>query len=174
MATHSTQSQQHSNLWTSALAKCQQPANDAALLLIRAMLAVVFIYHGAQKLFGWWGGHGIEGTAGWMASIGIPLPTLNAILAGGAEFFGGIVLLLGTGARLAAIPMAFTMAVAVYVTSGGGFSVINHGFEYPLTLGVILVAIALLGPGRYTIGNALGLLIGKKEALRINPVIAQA
>src|SRR5688572_23284053 len=81
---------------------------DNGLLLIRAVLAMVFIYHGGQKLFGWFGGYGIVGTAGWMASVGIPFPMLSTVLAASVEFFGGIILLLGTGARLAAIPMAFT------------------------------------------------------------------
>ena len=69
----------------------QNRCADIGLFLIRAVLAVVFIYHGSQKLFGWFGGHGIGGTAGWMESMGIPYPMLSAVLAGGTEFFGGIV-----------------------------------------------------------------------------------
>jgi putative oxidoreductase len=125
---------------------------DTGLLLIRAILAVVFIYHGSQKLFGCFGGYGIDGTASWMASVGIPFPTLSALTAGATEFFGGIVLLLGPGARLAAIPMAFTMLVAV-ATTHNGFDVRTGGMEYPLTLGVILMALVLLGPGRFTVSN---------------------
>ena len=59
---------------------------DLGLLLLRTMLAVVFLWHGSQKLFGLFGGHGIDGTAVWLGSIGVPLPTLSAILAGASEF----------------------------------------------------------------------------------------
>ena len=126
---------------------------DNGLLLIRAVLAMVFIYHGGQKLFGWFDGYGIVGTAGWMASVGIPFPMLSTVLAASVEFFGGIILLLGTGARLAAIPMAFTMLVAIVTAHSTGFDARTGGMEYPLTLGVVLVALALLGPGRLTVGR---------------------
>ena len=88
----------------------QRRATDTALFLIRMVLAAVFIFHGSQKLFGWFGGYGIAGTAGFMETIGIPFPTLSALLAGVTEFAGGIILLLGTGTRIAAIPMAFTIS----------------------------------------------------------------
>jgi putative oxidoreductase len=127
---------------------------DTGLFLIRAILAVVFIYHGSQMLFGWFGGYGIEGTANWMASIGIPFPTLSALMAGSTEFFGGIVLLLGTGTRLAALPMAFNMLVAS-ATAHSGFNAQTGGMEYPLTLGVILLALVLLGPGRFTVSKLI-------------------
>jgi len=133
-------------------ASTQQRMTDTGLFLIRAILAVVFIYHGSQKLFGSFGGHGIEGTAGFMGTIGIPFPTFSAVMAGVTEFAGGIVLLLGTGARLAALPMAFTMLVAI-ATALSGFDVRTGGMEYALTLGVILLALALLGPGRFTVSN---------------------
>jgi putative oxidoreductase len=126
---------------------------DIGLFLIRAVLAAVFIYHGGQKLFGLFGGYGIEGTAGWMASIGIPFPTLSTVLAGGTEFFGGIVLLLGTGTRLAAVPMAFNMLVAIATVHRSGFDARSGGMEFPLTLAVLLAALALIGPGRLTVGN---------------------
>lgn len=128
---------------------------DVGLLLIRMVLAAVFIYHGGQKLFGIFGGYGISGTAGWMGSVGIPLPTLSATLAGGTEFFGGIVLLLGTGARIAAVPMAFCMLVAVTMVHRSAFDARSGGMEYALTLGVVLVSLALIGPGRLTLGRLL-------------------
>ena len=128
----------------------QNRLNDVALLLIRGMLGVVFIYHGSQKLFGWFGGGGFSGTAAFMESLGIPLPVLSALLAGSAEFFGGIVLIVGTGTRLAAIPMAFTMLVGIVTVHHSAFGLQHNGMEYTLTLGVVLVALALLGPGRLT------------------------
>lgn len=123
-------------------------AHDTGLLLLRAVLAAVFVYHGGQKLFGWFGGYGIEGTAQWMAGQGIPFPVLSVLLAGSAELFGGLALLAGgLAARLATVPMAFTMAVAIVTTHLGAFDARAGGMEYPLTLGVALVALGLTGPG---------------------------
>jgi putative oxidoreductase len=131
----------------------QKHATDTALFLIRTVLAAVFLFHGSQKLFGWFGGYGIAGTAGFMETIGIPFPTLSALLAGVTEFVGGVVLLVGTGTRIAAIPMAFTMLVAIATVHRGGFSAQSGGMEYPLTLGVVLFALVLLGPGRFTVSR---------------------
>lgn len=124
--------------------------SDVGMLLIRGIVGTVFVFHGAQKLFGLFGGPGIEGFAGFLGSVGVPLPTVNAALAGSAEFFGGWVLLAGVGARLAAVPLLATMLVAITVVRGHGFDVRNGGVEYPLTLAVILAGIALIGPGRLT------------------------
>jgi putative oxidoreductase len=125
-------------------------ATDLGLFLIRSVLAAVFIFRGGQKLFGLFGGYGIIGTAGWMASIGIPFPTVSTVLVGATEFFGGTVLLLGTGTRLAAIPMTFAMLVAILTVHGGAFDAQKGGIEFPLTLAVTLAALALTGPGRLT------------------------
>ena len=125
--------------------------HDFALLLIRMMLAAIFIYHGGQKLFGWFGGHGLAGTAVFFAHLGIPHPTLAVILSGATEFFGGLALLFGLGLRLAAIPMAFNMAVACLTVHRGAFDATKGGMEYPLTLFVVLLAMVILGPGRFTL-----------------------
>lgn len=132
--------------------------SDAGLLGIRLMLGVVFTYHGSQKLFGAFGGPGIEGFGGFLASLGVPLPTLNAYMAGGAEFFGGLLLALGVGARLASVPVAFTMSVAAIMVHGGAFGAQNGGMEYPLTLAVVTAGIGLIGPGRLTLVNVLRML----------------
>jgi len=134
----------------------QNHAADFGLFLIRAVLAAVFFYHGSQKLFGWFGGHGLEATAQWMGSIGIPFPRLNALLASVTEVAGAVVLLMGTGTRLAAVPMAFTMAVAIATVHNSGFDVRTGGMEYALTLGVVLVALVLTGPGEFTLGRLFG------------------
>jgi putative oxidoreductase len=123
--------------------------NDFALLLIRLILAAIFIYHGGGKLFGWFGGHGLHGTAGFFAEHGIPYPQVAAVLSGATEFFGGLVLVLGIGTRLVAIPMAFNMAVACTTVHYGAFAA-PRGMEYPLTLAVVLVVMVALGPGRFT------------------------
>lgn len=133
------------------LAAAVQPwAADAGLLTLRAALGAVFVYHGGQKLFGLFGGHGLTGTAQWMGSIGIPLPYFSALAAGSAEFFGGLAVLLGFWPRIAAVPMVFTMLVAIVTAHWGKFDARAGGMEYPLTLAAALVAIALVGGGRWT------------------------
>lgn len=125
---------------------------NLALFLVRTMLAGVFIFHGAQKLFGAFDGPGIDGMAAFNESLGIPMPVISAYMAGATEFFGGFILLIGTGARLAAIPMVFTMLVASFVAHSG-FDIQKGGMEYSLTLAVFLAAIAIGGPGEWTIAK---------------------
>ena len=116
------------------------------------MLALVFSFHGAQRLFGLFGGYGLEGTAQWMRSVGIPLPMLSASLAGGTELLGGLPLLLGLFHRSAALLLAFTMLVAAWTHTG--FSAASGGMEYPLTLALVSLGLALTGPGRYSLRAA--------------------
>jgi putative oxidoreductase len=129
------------------------PVNiDLGLLVIRLMLGFVGIYHGSQKLFAWpFGGYGISGTAEFMGKLGMPMPTGAAIAAGSAEFFGGLLLALGLFSRIGNIFFAFTMFVAVATVHWkNGFSG-QGGFEYPFTLGVVLVALIISGPGKYAV-----------------------
>lgn len=123
-------------------------SSDVGLLVARAALGVVFFYHGSQKLFGWFSGPGIDGVTQFFANVGIPLPHASAWAASLTETFGGLALLLGLGTRIVSVPLAFTMAVAVSVLAGNGFSAQAGGFEYPLTLGLILITLALTGGGR--------------------------
>ena len=128
----------------------QATRSDLGLLILRLMIGAVFVFHGAGKLFGWFGGYGIEGTAGFFESLGIPFPVLSVLLAGGAEFFGGLLLIAGFGVRLIAAPLAFTMLVGAITAHGGAFSAQAGGMEYPLTLAVAAAALGLLGPGRFS------------------------
>ncbi|MCT7655557.1 DoxX family protein [Oceanimonas sp. NS1] len=95
---------------------------------------IILAAHGAQKLFGWFGGYGLEGTGQWMASIGLGPGYLMALLAGSAEFFGGLALLLGLLTRPAALVSAVTMLVALFsVHIDNGLFMANNGYEYALT-----------------------------------------
>jgi putative oxidoreductase len=125
--------------------------SDTGLLLIRGMVGVVFVFHGAQKLFGWFDGSGIQGFAGYLTSLGVPFPTLNACLAGSAEFFGGLALLTGIAVRFAAVPLVITMLVASFVVHGEAFSSGKKGMEYPLTLAFVVAGLAFTGPGKVTL-----------------------
>jgi putative oxidoreductase len=134
------------------------------LFFIRGMLGVVFMFHGSQKLFGWFGGGGLSGTAGFMEQIGLPLPAVSAIMAGAAEFFGGLALLLGLGTRIATLPLVFTMLVAAFVVHGGAFSVQQGGMEYPLTLAIVLAGLGLTGGGRLSVGARLNSRVAPGKA----------
>jgi len=126
--------------------------NDYGLFILRALAGSVFLFHGAQKLFGAFGGYGIEGTAGWMESIGIPFPTLSTIMAGGTEFLAGVAFLTGIGTRLLSAPVAFAMLVGAF-TAHSGFDVQQGGMEYPLVLAAVAVSLGLSGPGRLSLGS---------------------
>jgi len=124
---------------------------DIGLTLLRVILGVVFLAHGYQKLFV----YGIGGVTGTFTQMGIPAAHLSAYLATFAEFFGGIALLLGLFTRLAAIPVAFTMVVAILqVHLQGGFYA-PKGVEYPLTLLVGNIALVVAGGGAFALDNIL-------------------
>lgn len=125
-------------------------------LILRAPIGLILAAHGAQKLFAWFGGYGLDGTGQWMASIGLTPGYLMAVLAGSAEFFGGLALLLGLFTRPAAVVVAFAMLIAIFsVHIGNGLFLANNGYEYGLTLFVVLVAIAVQGGGRFSIDNLI-------------------
>lgn len=133
-----------------------QHRTDLAMLALRSVLGAVFIAHGSQKLFGWFGGYGIAGTGQWMASIGLEPGWLMALLAGSGEFFGGLALLLGLATRPAALVTAFTMLVALFVAHwDNGFFIGNNGYEYALTLMVASLAVLLQGAGRLSLDQLL-------------------
>lgn len=144
---------------------------DLGLLLVRLMVGVVGIYHGGQKLFGAFDGMGIDGFTGFLTSLGVPAPHLSAYLAGGAEFFGGLLILTGILTRLAAIPFAITMLTAILTVHLGKFNAGTGGMEYPLTLLVIAVSLALTGPGRLTVPALVRALRGQPATGR-NAVLA--
>jgi putative oxidoreductase len=127
-----------------------------AALALRVPLGIIFVAHGAQKLFGWFGGYGLEGTGQWMASIGLHPGYLMALLAGSAEFFGGIALVLGLLVRPAAAALAFSMLVAIVtVHIGHGLFVGNNGYEYALAMFAASVSLLVSGAGRVSADAAL-------------------
>ncbi|MCQ6279500.1 DoxX family protein [Bacillus sp. EB600] len=126
------------------------------LLLIRLVMGVAFMGHGAQKLFGWFGGYGLKGTGGWMESLGIKPGVTMALLAGLAEFVGGVLFVLGLLTPLAGIMIAGTMVVAIAKVHGpNGFWGTNNGYEFNLILIAVALGIALAGPGQYALDALL-------------------
>ena len=126
--------------------------NSFAALPLRVPAGIIFMAHGAQKLFGWFGGYGLEGTGQWMASIGLQPGYLMALGAGSAEFFGGLALLLGLLVRPAAAVLALTMLVAIVtVHLANGLFMSNNGYEFALALLAITVALLGSGGGRLSV-----------------------
>ena len=137
-----------------ALLKVLNSEQNWSPVLLRLVAGSVFVAHGAQKLFAWFGGYGLEGTGQYMASIGLEPGYTMALLAGSAEFFGGLALLFGLLVRPAALGLAVTMLVAIFAAHfSAGFFLSNGGYEYALTLFAVSVALALQGAGRLSLDS---------------------
>ncbi|MBB1322203.1 MULTISPECIES: DoxX family protein [unclassified Shewanella] len=131
-------------------------------LALRVPVGIIFMAHGAQKLFGWFGGYGLEGTGQWMASIGMEPGVLMAFMAGSAELFGGLFILLGLLTRPAAVVLAFTMVIAIAsVHISNGLFMANNGYEFALALLAITVSLAISGSGRVGIDNVIAAKLAK-------------
>lgn len=125
-------------------------------LILRVPVGIILMGHGSQKLFGWFGGYGLQGTGQWMESLGMHPGVLMAGMAGSAEFFGGLALVLGLLIRPAAAIVAFTMLMAILtVHISNGLFLANNGYEYALALLVALVALAIQGSGRVSLDNVI-------------------
>lgn len=129
------------------------------LLALRVGLGCVMIVHGAQKLFGMFGGGGLEGTTQFFASIGIPMAGAAALLVGLVEFFGGIAVIVGAWTHIAALLLAIDMLVAIItVHLPNGFSG-EGGYEFTFVLFLVAMTLFFVGPGHYS-------LDGKRHAGR--------
>ena len=117
------------------------------LTILRIILGIVFVMHGGQKLFV----YGMDGVAGGFAQMGVPIPGITGPLTALVEFFGGLALMTGLLSRLAAIGLIIVMLGAIFIAhlSAGFFA--PNGYEFPLTLVAGLAAIALIGPGGYSL-----------------------
>ncbi len=134
------------------------PEIDAGLLLLRVLVGVTFALHGFQKLFGWFGGGGLDGTAAWFAALGFGSGRSAAVMAGAGEVAGGLGLAAGLLTPLAAAAMAGTMTTAALVNNAdAGFWSVNKGWELNGYLIVIAAAVAVTGPGVYSLDHLLGL-----------------
>ncbi|MCA9115791.1 MAG: DoxX family protein [Planctomycetaceae bacterium] len=131
-------------------------AVETSLLIVRVVAGVIFAAHGGQKLFGWWGGKGIEfkvemmGLLAWPVSIG--------------EFFGGVGLIVGFLTRFSAASLIVIMVGAIATVHGKhGLFLQNSGFEYNLALIGLLAPTMLAGPGCCAIGHSLPLPRSKRS-----------
>ena len=128
------------------------------LLILRLVVGLTMTAHGAQKLFGWFGGYGLKGTGGFLEQLGFIPGRRNALFAGLAEFTGGLLLALGLATPLAATLIISVMFVAVAtVHVKHGYFNHNQGFEYNLTLATVALSLAFIGAGPVSVDAALHL-----------------
>ena len=123
--------------------------------LVRVTAGLLLVPHGAQKLFGWFGGYGIEATGQFFAAK-LGLPASLALTAGTIEFFGGLLLAAGIATRPVAALVFGLMAVAVVqVHLPAGFFWTNGGYEYPLLWGIVALSFVIRGGGRYSVDGLI-------------------
>jgi putative oxidoreductase len=134
----------------------RHPRQDLGLLIFRVGLGATLAAHGTQKLFGWFGGHGVAGTSGGMKAMGFLPPRTSALMAGLGEAGGGTLLALGLATPVAGAAAASTMLAAGSVHKPAGFFATEGGFEYNVILGLGGAALAIGGPGYYSIDRVLG------------------
>ena len=131
---------------------------DAGILVARVVFGLLMAAHGAQKLFGWFGGYGLAGTAGFFESLGFRPARFFAATAAGTELVAGLLMALGLlGPVGPALFVSLMIVAAVTVHWQHGLFAQNNGVEMPLLYGVAGVALALTGPGAYSLDAALGL-----------------
>lgn len=129
-----------------------------ALLILRLVVGLTMAAHGAQKLFGWFGGYGLTGTGGFLEQLGFIPGRRNALFAGLAEFIGGLLLAIGLATPIAATLIISVMFVAVAtVHVKKGYFNHNQGYEYNLLLTVVVLSVTIIGAGPLSLDAALGL-----------------
>ena len=130
---------------------------SGGLLIGRLVVGLGVAAHGAQKLFGWFGGHGLAGTTGYLESLGYRPGRVFATLAGLGEFTSGILIALGLFGPIGPALLLSVMIVAMSQGYRNGFFAMNNGIELPLLYATAGVALACTGPGAYSLDAALGL-----------------
>jgi putative oxidoreductase len=140
-----------------ALARLYRPLDRFAWGALRFAAGAWLVPHGAQKLFGWFGGHGLEATSAGFAKMGFEPGWLVGPLVGGTEFFGGILIAIGLLTRPAALAAVILLLVAaIEVHLANGFFWGNRGYEYPLLWAVLCATITVRGGGPLSVDRALG------------------
>ena len=130
---------------------------DLALLVLRVVVGLLFAGHGAQKLFGAFGGGGLEGTAGMFDNIGLRPGWLHARAAGTAEFAGGLLLAIGLFTPFAAgVLIAVMMAAVITVHAPNGIWNTQQGYEFNLVMAAVVFALAGAGAGSWSLDHAFG------------------
>lgn len=156
-----------------------------ALLIARLIIGLGMAVHGAQKLFGWFGGHGLQGTGGFFEMMGFRPGRLFAFFAGAGELGGGLLIALGLLGPVGPALMILVMVVAIFAVHWkNGFLASNDGFELPLLYAAAALVLAFSGAGPYSLDawlnppwrwtpESTGLLIGCALVLAITSLGAR-
>jgi putative oxidoreductase len=131
-------------------------AGDYTDTVIRVTTGLFLVPHGAQKLFGWFGGYGLEATGQYFESIGLSNGYLVALSAGSVEFFGGLALALGLLTRISAVAAFVLLAVAITIHLPNGFMWTDGGLEYPLMWAIFALYFVVKGGGNYSLDRLIG------------------
>jgi len=147
---------------------------DAALLFVRLVIGLAMAAHGAQKLFGWFGGYGLAGTGGFLEGLGFRPGRVFAFFAGLGEMGGGLLMALGLAGALGPAIIVMVMLVAIFsVHISKGFFITNGGWELNACYIASAVAVAYVGNGAYSLDRAFGLdVLGSTQAATILMVAA--
>ena len=134
--------------------------NDVALTILRLVLGLVFVAHGAQKVFGWFGGYGYQGTMSFMTHLGLPAALVLLVMA--IELLGGLGLLFGFLTRIPAFGVMCLMVGAIFMVHLPNGFFMNwsgnqkgEGFEYHLLAIAVAAALLLRGAGPFSVDRAL-------------------
>ena len=130
---------------------------DTGLLILRIVAGGLLVGHGTQKLVGWFGGHGLDGTGGFFHTLGFRPGKQMAAVAGASEASGGLLLVFGLLSPLAGAIVVGTLLVAAYVHADKGLWGANGGYELPLLYGVIGAVVGIGGAGSASVDHLIGL-----------------
>ena len=140
--------------------------SDSGLLLLRLVLGLMFVGHGSQKLFGWFGGSGLKATTGMMSKMGFRPVWFWGLMAALTEFGGGVLLSLGLLSPIGSLGIIAAMLIAIVkVHWSKGFWNGKGGIEFPLINLAAALALGLLGPGAFSLDSALGLTLPEPATL---------
>jgi putative oxidoreductase len=146
--------------------------SDLGILVLRVVVGVVMAAHGAQKLFGWFGGYGLKGTGGFFEQIGFRPGVTFAAAASLSEFLGGLLLVLGLFTQLGAAAILGAMIVAsISVHWKSGFFATNNGIELPFIYGLISLSLILIGAGAYSLDANLGINFLSRPAYGLGLIV---
>ena len=134
--------------------KMMATTDSWGLLGLRLVTGTIFIAHGLPK-FGVGGGEGLAGLAGWLGSMGVPLPMLSAILVASSEAIGGALLIVGFMTRFAAATQVIAMLVAVFMVHWSNGFTANGGYQWAMLMAAAAFALMIEGAGRYSVDRMM-------------------
>lgn len=145
---------------------------DLGLLILQVVIGLLMMGHGAQKLFGWFGGQGLRATADWLASMGLRAPRFWALMAGLAEFGGGLLFALGLLHPIGPLAIIAVMIAAIALVHWShGLWISNGGSEYSLVLAVLAAVMGLWSPGAYSLDRVLGIALPQPQTFWIGLIL---